>query len=176
MELQTTQIENKEEVKQTKARAKPKTCPVKYSNFFVTINSNKNMSTLGPEEYNNTLNKFKEVIGELFNTKIKDFIILAGAKSGEPFGLPRDVPREELEKRIESAKIEFVIEIGSESHKLHSHALIGLKKRGCDSKLDYENIRKYLEVKLGYTCHFCSILYRDAKQNLQAYISKAPVN
>lgn len=178
MELETTQVKQEEKVEKVekKVRPQPKTCPVKYSNFFVTINSNKNMASLAPEEYNATLNKFKEVITELFNVEIKKFIILSGSKIAEKFGMPCDAPREELEKRIESAKIEFVFEIGEQTHKLHTHGMISLRKRGTNSKLDYDGIRKWLEEKLGYVCHFQSLLYRDAKQNLQTYISKSPVD
>lgn len=172
MEIQTTEIK---EVKEKKTRSKPKQCPLKHSNFFFTINSNKNMSSMGSDEYNATLSKFKEVIGEFYNVELKNFIIMQGSKMGTEYGLSKDVSREELEKRIVEAKCEFVVEIGEQSHKLHSHGLLALSKRGLDTKIDYNKVREWLEQKLGYTCHFNNQLYRDAKKNLQAYISKAPI-
>lgn len=170
MEIQTTEIKATDK----KIKKKPKMCPLKHSNFFVTINSNKHMPTLTKEEYENTLNKFKTVIDEFFNVELKNFVVLTGSKIGLEYDLPRDAPREELEKRIVSAKAEYVIEIGPESGKLHAHGLLALSKRGTDSKLDYVKIKEWLEKKLEYPVHFNSQLYRDAKQNLQTYLSKAP--
>lgn len=172
----TPEVEPIIEEKTAKKKPMPKQVPLKYSNFFITINSNKNMNNMPTDLYQSTLSKFKSSMELLFNEKIKEFIILSGSKIAIPYGLDRNAPRVELEKRITKAVIEFTIEIGPESGKLHCHALVGLQKRGVDSKLDYTAIRQWLEQELGYVCHFQSTLYRDAKQSLQNYISKSPIN
>ena len=168
MEIQT------EEVKKTKA--KPKICPLKHSNFFLTINTQKDVSKLNENEYKELLEKFKTVMDEFYNVELKNFVIMSGSKVGEGYGMPKNAPREELEKRVEKATCEYVIEVGPNSHKLHSHGMLCFTKRGLDTKMDYDKIRNWLEEKMGFTCHFKNELFRDAKKNLQEYIKKAPVD
>lgn len=168
MEIKTEEVQTK--------KPKSKIVPLKHSNFFLTINTQKDMSKLQGDEYNNLLDKFKKVMDEFYNVELKNFVIMGGSKIGEQYGLPKNAPREELEKRIEKATCEYVIEIGPNSHKLHSHGMLCFAKRGVDTKMDYDKIRNWLEEKLGFTCHFKNELFRDAKKNLQEYISKAPVD
>lgn len=149
--------------------------PLKHSNWLITINSQKNMMNLSKEDYDNTFNHFSKVIDTFFNEKISDFVILSGSKTGEKFGLPITDTKEKLMERIEEAKCQYVIEIGEQSFKLHSHGMICLAKRALDSKLDYIKIKSYLENALGYVIHFNAQLFRDSKKNLENYLSKAPV-
>ena len=158
-----------------KVKKEPKTCPLKHSNFFLTINSQKNIYSYGEQEQAQITEQFHTVVREFFNNDFNNFIKLEGSKVGEKFGMVRNAPRDELFKRITNCKIEFVFEIGPESHKLHSHGMICIAKRGVDTKLDFSAIKKYFTEKLGYEIHFHSQLFRDAKENLQEYMKKAPV-
>lgn len=170
MEIQTN------EIKATETKKKPKITPLKHSNFFFTINTQKNLNTMNSEESNSLNNKFREVMKEFFYVKLKDFVVMSGSKQAEGFGLPRNATREDLEKRIEKANCEYVIEVGPQSGKLHCHGMLCFAKRGVDTKLDYDKIRTFLEEKLGFICHLQVQLFRDSKKNLQDYISKKPFN
>lgn len=186
MELETNEIKQEVSTLQEqivkansnskKVKGPPKTCPLKHSNFFLTINSQKNVFNMSEGEKNQLVENFTGTVRQFFNNDIKNYLVMEGSKIGEKFKMPRDASREELERRIiDKPKIEFVIEIGPESHKLHSHGILCISKRGVDTKLDYSGITKYFNEKLGYAIHFNCQLFRDAKRDLQAYISKAPV-
>lgn len=175
--MEETKIENNE-VKATRKRNPPQTTPLKHSNFFITINSQKNMLTMNELEQKKIVNDFTTAVREFYNNKLNthEFLILEGSKQGEKFNLPRNAPREELMSRIKDTQVKFVIEVGPESHKLHSHGMVAISKRGCDTKLDYGRIRDYFRESLGYEIHLKVLLYNDAQKSLDAYISKNPFN
>ena len=163
-------------VKVSKKKNPPQTCPKKHSNFFLTINSQKNVYSMEEAEKNKVMNEFQDVIRKFYNGgDFTKFIKLEGSKVGEKFGLPRNAPREELEKRIvDKIKVDFVIEVGTEQGRLHSHGMVCIAKRGLDTKLDYTGINKYFKDNLGYDIHFKCELFRDAAANLAEYIRKGP--
>ena len=163
------------EVKKVKVKKEPKSVQLKHSNWLLTINSNKNMCNMNKEEYDSTLKSFTAVVDEFFNKKITDFVILSGSKLGIKFGLPINDTHENLLKRITEAKVEYVVEIGPESHKLHTHGMLCLSKKGLDTRLDYQKIRDHFEKELGYSIHFNAQLFHDAKSNMTTYMLKAPV-
>ena len=178
-----TTIENNEirmppvEEKKKAKRNPPQTCPLKHSNWFLTINSQKNMFSFSENEKKRIIEDFSKAVREFFNEKLQvhEFMKVEGSKQGEKFNMPRNEPREELIKRIKETQIKFVIEIGPDSHKLHCHGLVAISKRGIDTKLDYNRIREWFEEKLGYKIHFDAKLYNDAQKSLENYISKAPI-
>ena len=164
------------EVVTKKVEKEPQTCPLKHSNFFLTINSQKDLRSMDIEEKNATVAKFQQVVRQFFNGEFQRFIKLEGSKIGEKYGMPRNAPRTELEKRIvNNIKIDFVFEMGDEQGRLHSHAMICISKRGLDTKLDYSGVKKYFDEQLGYDIHFKSQLFRDSKSVLQDYINKKPL-
>ena len=172
-------IENNEVRKapdEKKKRNPPQTCPLKHSNWFLTVNSQKNMFSYSENEKKKIIEDFSKAVREFFNERLRqhEFMKLEGSKQGEKFNLPRTDEHENLVKRIKDTQIKFVIEIGPESHKLHSHGLVALSKRGLDTKLDYNRIREWFSEKLGYEIHFDAKLYNDAKKSLEDYINKAP--
>ena len=156
-------------------KKKSNKCPLRHSNFFITINTQKNMNSLSVEESAHLKEKFNSVMDRFYNEKLKDFIIMKPSKSCDTYGLEPNPSQEQLAARVEKASAEYVIEIGSESGRLHSHGIICLSKRGCDTKLDYEKIRSWLQESLGFECHFYNTMFRDAKGNLLEYIKKAPI-
>ena len=117
--------------------------------------------------------RFNQTIEEFYG-KLADFVVMKGSKVGVEYGMPVDAPREELIKRMVSAKADYVIEVGPDSGKLHSHGMLCFSKRGVDTKLDYEAIKKWLEEKMGFPVYFKNEMWRDAKKNLKEYIAKAP--
>ena len=177
---ETTVIENNEvrQAPEKKKRAPPQTIPLKHSNFFITINSQKNMLTYPELEQKKLVHDFTNAIREFYNSKLgtHEFLIMEGSKQGEKFNLARNAGREDLMKRIIDSKVKFVIEVGPESHKLHSHGMVAISKRGVDTKLDYNRIRDYFKEKLGYEVHLNVRLFNDAKASLEAYIEKNPFN
>ena len=168
-------VEKKQEKESAKSKpiAKP---PKRHSNFFLTINTQKNINSMNPEEVDKLKKNFDEALDEFFNIKIKELIKLSGSKTGDKYGWRSDAPYEELEKRIEGVKIDYAVEIGPESGKLHSHAMICFSKRACDTKLDYNGIREYFSKKLGFDIYMKNIVYTDANANIKSYIEKNPVN
>lgn len=167
-----------EEVKPTKKRTKPKTCPLKHSNWFLTVNTNKNTISLQKDELDKLVNDFKNTVREFYNDKLAklEFFVLEGSKQGEGFGMVRNEERDELKKRITDIKAKFVIEVGPSSHMLHSHGMIAVSKRGLDTKINYSTIKEWFNEKLGYPVHFNAKLYNDAQKSLEAYIEKNPFN
>jgi hypothetical protein len=151
-------------------------CPPKrHSNFFLTINTQKNINTMKAGEVDQLKNKFSQALDKLFHEKISGLIKLNGSKTGVKYGWKEDVTREELEKRVEHVKIDYTMEIGPESGKLHAHAVICFAKRACDTKLDYDGIRKFFNQELGFEIYFYSQVYNDASANIKNYIEKNPV-
>ena len=176
-----TIVENNEVRKapaEKKKRNPPQTIPLKHSNFFITINSQKNMLSYPELEQKKLVHDFTNAVREFYNSKLSthEFLLLEGSKQGEKFKLDRDASREDLMKRIKDTQVKFVIEVGPESHKLHSHGMVAISKRGVDTKLDYNRIRDYFKEKLGYDIHLNVRLFNDAKKSLDAYIEKNPFN
>lgn len=169
MNIQTKQINNLSEVKK---QNKPKKIPLKYSNWFITINTNKNMNAMELEEKESFYKHFEEVIKNFYEKDISDFVIMKGSSQGVNYGMDKNAPREELIKRIENVSAEYVLEIGEEKFSLHSHALFSIKKRGLETKLDYSKIREYLNEKCGYDVHLNCKLYTDSQKTLSHYITK----
>lgn len=160
-------------IKKKRPPQKRTKCPVKYSNWFITINSQKNINSMNEEEFIEFKTNFENVINSFFEPeKLASFVIASGSKQGETFGMPKDVPREELLKRVEDAYADYTYEVGSEKNRYHCHALFSIKKRGLDTKLDYDGIRKYIDYACGYTCHINFRLYNNAGANLLEYMKK----
>jgi len=167
---------NQNQEPEKKAEKKLGKIAVRHSNFFITINTQKNVNGMNAEEAQVLKKKFEEVMDEFYYQKLKDFVIMKGSESGVKYGFKKDATKEELATRITKAKAEFVIEIGPEKGTLHSHGLIAISKRALDTKLDYEGIRTWFREKMGFEIHFKSILYRDAQANLSDYIRKTVAN
>lgn len=171
--ITVSKVQKQEQVQQPDVKKKVTgKCPVRHSNWFLTINTQKNMRTMDAEESQQLKDKFESVMDEFYYKKLKEFVKLSASKGGEKYGLPKNANEQEIAARITRASAEFVIEVGPESGKLHSHGIVSFSKRAVDTKLDYEKIHEWLNEKMGFVCHFKAVLYRDAKANLQDYIRK----
>ncbi len=177
MEITPNKIVNTQPVQApTQIKTSGNKPPKRHSNFFITLNTQKNINALEPDAQEELKKKFEDVLDEFFKNKLKDLIKLQGSKTGAKFGWPVDCTREELESRVEKVKVDYVIEIGPQSGKLHSHAIICFAKRAVDTKLDYTGIREYFAEKMGFDIYLKSVIYNDAQANLKSYIEKNPVN
>lgn len=157
----------------TKKSNKP---ALKHSNFFMTINTQQNVNTMHADALESLKSRFQDTINELFVQLDERFVILKGSKEGSEYGWPLDDTREKLWGRVEGKpKVQYSIEIGPISGKLHAHIMFSISKRGLDTKLDYSGIKSFIDGKLGNGCHFNAKLFRDAKAELLTYISKNPV-
>ncbi len=140
--------------------------PLRRSNFFLTINSNRSNRTMSPAAFTEFYNFFESMIKNLMDNDIHDFIILK--PSTEDDGKLKGVP---LHERVKGS-IQFAIEIGPERGLLHSHAVLVTQHRGVNLKLDYDGLHSYLEKKLDGIYHLYVKLFRDNFVSLQDYISK----
>ena len=173
MEFEAQKIQLQANTEIPPKKKKPQKPAKRYSNFFLTINTQKNLRTMDADEVDKLTKKFNAVIDEFYTVKLKDFIILKPSESARKYGLPtEDVPREELEKRIEKVRVQYVVEVGPESGKLHSHGLVAFTKRVVDTKLDYGMIKDWLTQQMGFTIYFKNVLYNNTQASLEEYIRK----
>jgi len=151
----------------TKEVAKEKLPPKRYSNWFLSINSNKNMASYDSDQAKKILSEYICVIDNFFNNElVNNFLKLGDVKN------PRAWKDKPLQDRIISINIDYVHEIGKDQNRLHTHGLVKVTKRGVATRLDYSKIKKHLNEKLGYNVHFKSKLYTDARSTLKDYMLK----
>lgn len=134
---------------------------LKHNQFYCVWKVNKNEIT---KEL--MLKIYKDLLNEIMNK----FMLLKGSGEGlKKYGLPIDEPREKLLLRIENPEPpESKIIIDDENINLHFR--LSIHKRGLDTKLNINEIQKYLNEKLGKSTVFKSMTFKDAKGNLNKYM------
>lgn len=139
----------------------------------MTINSNYRVNTHPQQESEEFEQKFKDVVRQFVNHDLPDkFLTLKDVKNP---GVMADIP---LEDRIEKADIDYVFEVGPKTGCFHCHIVLIMAKRGCNTKLDYTGISKYLKKNLNGNCYFFSKLFynsnfgKTTRDVLMNYINK----
>ena len=138
----------------------------RYSNFFITINTQQSVWKMSKEDGQALFLQFKDLIEKFKNEDIHNFVVLTTSKEDE--GKLKDIP---LHSRVESAHIEDAIEIGPERGLLHAHLILKTVHRGVNFKLDYEGLHTYWHNQLN-GCHFYCEVFRNRAQTLDFYIRK----
>lgn len=140
------------ETRRAKAKA-PKKKKTKYSNYYITINSNLDTSKINKEA-------FKRRTQRVFD-RIADFIKIKNKGDDED--------------DIDDVSYKTRPEVGPDRKLVHMHALVRIKHR-TKVKLDYKAIRKALvkegAVRKGKGFHFYAKLFRDNRITLLDYINK----
>ncbi len=71
------------EVKAKKVKKEAQTCPLTHSNFFLTINSQKDISSMDIDEQKVFVDRFQAVIRQFFNGDFQRYLRLEGSKKWE---------------------------------------------------------------------------------------------
>ena len=132
-----------------------------YSNYFATYNTNKTPAEIDPKYFEKLLQDV------LHQDTIADNIYYVdeeGRKTNEDNG-----------DKIENVKLKTVVEVGGKMNYVHFHFLLAITHY-TRLRIDYLDLRDSINsklapfgIKVAYTYHH---LYRDASQNIDAYIAK----
>ena len=139
--------EKKEEVKKEK---------VSYSNFKITINSQKDITKMSKEQKET----FKKFIEFVFDESNLDLYITDVSN-----------PDGDFNQNILEIKKNHFFEVGTEQHRLHTHALLNLKHKGF-YKINIKNLRDLSKEILGYSLHINIQCTGDSEKSWADYISK----
>jgi hypothetical protein len=141
--------------------------PLKHSNFYFQFDLGLKCD---PEQVKQIIIKLSGIIDE-------KLLILQGSEQGEKqFCLPRKDTREKLKLRISGKiRIRYIIEQGPQTGKFYLHYLYSVSKRGLDTQIESNEVRKVFNELMGYECAMKFQLFRDAKFDLNAYASKNTV-
>ena len=130
-----------------------------WSNFFITINTNKSFQDSTTPEFKKLDKKFREVFDTLTDEQnLRKIIVFKEA--GKTFD---DI--------TDDITIDCMPERGPERGFLHLHALICIHH---DSliRLDYDFIKKHVNEGMGLNCYFHCKAFSKADFNIQNYIKK----
>jgi len=150
------------------ARPSNRKPPLRRTNLFLTISPNITLNHLAPEAKDEFIHKFEEACDDFYNRAIGEELVEL-KDSAEVTPKWQEIP---LLKRVESAAIDYVIEVGEQKGILHSHASYFTSHRAVNMKLKYSEIYKWWENKLGMKVYFHSEIVRDSKMSLRDYMSK----
>lgn len=170
------EIKNEDRVPDAKKpRAKPKTCPTKASKWFITINTNIYLNDKNESEATDIKNKFANVLADLLPS-FDNFVEMHTSKLGESYGYGKDDSREILcaKDRIIDVSLKYVLEI-SGSGRLHAHIEFFLRKRGVDTKINMEALKKAIDERMAISCYVNYKLH-NASMNIEEYMKKNPIN
>lgn len=160
------EVEVKSEVKiadlnstESKKPKASRTNQLKHSNYYLTLNTNKQFNP-HDEELEPYVDKFEKCISEIFQgNNIKKYIIIQNDDS-----FSKD--------KFKEISTEAVIELGKAKPTVHCHALVKIAHRS-KVKLDYEKIRnkviKDMELE---NCYLKANLFRNAGDTLEKYLNK----
>lgn len=162
------------ETNETKNETKNKQPPKTRSNFFITLNSQRSLLEMTKEISDEFKQKFTNGVEDFLNN-LNSYVLVETSKTGLKYGMEKTNDINILGKLIEN-KIEYVMEEGPISKKLHAHIMICLEKRGINTKLDYKKIREYFNNYMGYDIHFNVKVYKDVGQNIKDYMQKSPIS
>lgn len=141
---------------------------LRHSNFLITINSNKSVNKMDSSKAEEEVKKFEAAMVKLFSpAEMTNMLILKPTKTE---GEMKDVP---LIDRILKAKLEFVVEIGTDKGFIHSHGLFSTSHRALNLKINIDKLRnEFLPNELGYYCYVDVKVFNDSLGNLQEYVRK----
>lgn len=147
--------------------------PLKHSNFYFCFNTGIHFQSYQDKE--GVKSKIREVLGELSKKIESEFLILQGSAQGEKsFKLPINDTRENLKLRIEGKPLlKCQFEVGKQTGLLYVHYLFAISKRGLDSQLDGKIVKEFFENGTKIQVQMKSVLYRDAKADIELYSQKA---
>jgi hypothetical protein len=172
-EISIPQSERAKEEK--KPRTPPKTCPVKPSLWFVTINSNVFINDKPEHEVVALKEKFGNVIEELL-ANFDEVLEMKTSGQGINFGYAAADTKEILCKRVSETKCQYVLEV-SPSGKLHAHIMFLIRRRGIDIKINMPLLKQTVDKKMGCGSCYCNYkLHHIMTTTLEDYMRKNPVD
>lgn len=137
---------------------------LRYTNYFLTINTNKRFDQYS-EEYEKYKSLFTQIVDETLNTStLKNFVLFL--EQGEW-----------TENYINPGHIQKAIEIGEKSNCLHFHALIKIPHRS-KVRINIDKLYSTFKQKINELFNDTKDIYYNGKyyynssDNLQDYLSK----
>lgn len=172
-EIKNIEIKAEDRKQEEKKKKVLKTCPLKGSQWFITINTNIYINDKTQEEAEDVKKRFADYLAQAL-PRFADFVEMKTSKQGLSFGYSGEDPRDILSERIKCEKLHYVIEI-SPSGRPHAHIDFYLKKRGVDTKINTKKIKEDVDANMGISCY---VNYKlcSTQSNLEEYMKKNPVN
>ena len=142
--------------------AAPKTKPTapkaRWSNFLITVNTNKRHQNKDPE-FRAQEKKLRETMDTLLeDANLRRLIVIDG-------------PGDSYDKSIATINIDGMTEIAPTTSTLHIHVLVSIHHR-TKLKLDYEALKRDICAALG-PCYVYNRVYSSAETNVRDYVYKS---
>lgn len=143
------------------ANERKKVRQLRPSNFFITINTNKQFNKLS-KEYETFKKKFEKVASDLFSQD--NLMNIIQFKDDEDGKFTKEF--------IKHVNVEAVIEIGKKKHCVHLHAIVCVAHYS-NIKLDYEYISNFVKEGMDLkNIYLNNRIFHDNKKSLQEYLLK----
>jgi hypothetical protein len=137
-----------------KRRAKP----IRHSNFYITINTQRRFADTSDPAYEPYKAKFIAALSE-FADNLHEYVKIN--EEGVEFE----------EKWFNVPRVQMGIEIGPTTKCLHAHMLVCIPHRTSIS-LRYDKLRAHIEAAMEGSIHMNAKLYRNAGDTLENYVFK----
>lgn len=137
-----------------------------YSNFFITVNTNRSFTS--DEESKAMVKSLRKAIKALFSTKDDHQFLSKVIK----FLVPGHVYDD---RYIVSIKVKFTVEKGKKFGRIHAHIWVSVVHRSM-IHLDREYIIRFLQDRLGLTSLYVNIriIRKDPFAAVEKYLEKDP--
>jgi hypothetical protein len=127
-----------------------------YSNFFITLNTNKDEQSASSTYKQN----FDTAVKYVFDKHhIKKYLIDVNHPGSLSY------------KYVKSITAEYALEVGSSLHRLHCHALVSVSHK-TRMKLNLDKVRQLFKAVLGDTIHLDVKVSGGGVKSIQDYITK----
>lgn len=151
-------IEASQQITGEKAKKAPTQAKARWSNFLVTVNTNKRHQNKDPE-FRAQEKQLRDTIDNLLDdANLRKLIVMM--KPGDTY-----------DNSIATINIDGMTEIAPKTQTLHMHVLISVHHR-TTLKLDYEALKREICGALG-PCYVYNRVYSSAETNVRDYVYKS---
>lgn len=158
--MEEVEVKTKSNIADLDGKKKPQK-RLNHSNWFLTINTNKQFKDPDNPEMLAFVNKFYEVMGKIFEgNNVKKYIKIK--EDGVKF----------TPDKFREIDVQYTVERGSNNGQIHAHVLVAVSHR-TQITLDFTAIKEKVKEEMELpNIYFLSKLFRNASHNLEDYINK----
>ena len=143
--------------------------PLRHTQLYITVSTNLSINHMNADRREELLNNFEQACDEFFGSVLPlQMIELKNSK--EETDEYKNIP---LIQRFEGAPyLKYGTEIGTKKNIPHCGALFKTSHRALNVKLNYSEIHKWWDDRMGMKIYFYSEPIRNNTGNLEEYIQK----